>query len=43
MTLTDVKSHFEAIAAYLDSSEQQLHDPHLLKDADKGAGILAEK
>ena len=33
----------EAIAAYLDSSEQQLHDPHLLKDADKGAGILAEK
>ncbi|MDE7313878.1 MAG: single-stranded-DNA-specific exonuclease RecJ [Eubacterium sp.] len=33
----------EAIASYLSCSAQQLHDPHLLKDAEKGAGILAEK
>lgn len=32
-----------AIASYLDSSTRQLHDPHLLKDVDKGAAILAEK
>ncbi len=33
----------EAIAAYLSCSRQQLHDPHLLKDAEKGAAILARK
>lgn len=33
----------DAIAAYLSCSREQLHDPHLLKDIDKGAEILAEK
>ncbi len=33
----------EAIAAYLDCSKKRLFDPHLLKDADKGAAILADK
>ena len=33
----------DAIAAYLSCSREQLHDPHLLKDVDKGAEILAEK
>lgn len=33
----------EAIAQYLETSESQLHDPHLLKDVDKGASLLAEK
>lgn len=33
----------EAIAAYLSCSPQQLHAPHLLKDAEKGAAILARK
>lgn len=33
----------EAIAQYLETSESQLHDPHLLKDVDKGANLLAEK
>lgn len=33
----------EAIASYLDCSVRQLHNPHLLKDADKAAGILAQK
>lgn len=33
----------EAIASYLDCSVQQLYNPHLLKDADKAAGILAQK
>lgn len=33
----------EAIGEYLSCSPQQLHDPHLLKDAEKGAGIIAQK
>ncbi len=33
----------EAIADYLECSPRQLHDPHLLKDAEKGAEILADK
>ena len=33
----------EAIMEYLACSADKLHDPHLLKDADKGAAILAEK
>lgn len=33
----------EAIADYLECSPRQLHDPHLLKDAKKGAEILADK
>ena len=33
----------EAIADYLACSAQKLHDPHMLKDADKGAQILAGK
>lgn len=33
----------EAIAAYLSCSRKQLHAPHLLKDAEKGAAILARK
>ena len=33
----------EAIKAYLSDSPKALHDPHLLKDADKGAALLAEK
>lgn len=33
----------EAIAGYLGSSPEGLHNPHLLKDADKGAEIAAEK
>lgn len=33
----------EAIADYLACSTQKLHDPHMLKDADKGAQILAGK
>ena len=33
----------EAIAGYLGSSPEGLHNPHLLKDADKGAEIVAEK
>lgn len=33
----------EAIAAYLDSSSVGLHNPHLLRDADKGAEIAAGK
>jgi len=33
----------DAVAEYLESSVRQLHDPHLLKDAEKGAEILAEK
>lgn len=32
-----------AIAQYLECSTEQLHDPHLLKDAQKGAQILADK
>ena len=33
----------EAIKAYLSDSPKALHDPHLLKDADKGAVLLTEK
>ena len=33
----------DAIADYLDCSTRQLHNPHLLKDADAGAEILAKK
>lgn len=33
----------EAIMEYLACSADKLHDPHLLKDADKGAAMLAEK
>ena len=33
----------DAIADYLDCSTRQLHNPHLLKDADDGAEILAKK
>lgn len=33
----------EAIAAFLSGSKEALHDPHLLKDADKGAAIIAGK
>lgn len=33
----------DAIAQYLSCSAQQLHDPHLLKDAEKGASLLEEK
>lgn len=33
----------DAIADYLACSQELLHDPHLLKDADQGAAIVAEK
>lgn len=33
----------EAVAAYLACSPKWLHDPHLLKDADKAASILSAK
>lgn len=33
----------DAIADYLDCSKRQLYDPHLLKDVQLGADILAEK
>lgn len=33
----------EAIAAYLACTREELHDPHLLKDADQGAAILQQK
>lgn len=33
----------EAIAAFLFGSKESLHNPHLLKDVDKGAAILAGK
>lgn len=32
----------EAISAYLSHSPKALHDPHLLKDADKGAALVAK-
>lgn len=31
------------VERYLHGGREELHDPHLLKDADKGAAILAEK
>lgn len=33
----------DAIAEYLDCSASRLHDPHLLKDADKGARLIMQK
>lgn len=33
----------DAIEAYLSCSVRRLHDPHQLKDADKGAAIVADK